>query len=298
MPQFTKRQLSHASLYISCLTRSRELPYLLFIHGGPGLNSGVLEQLIEKQAIYSNLQANLVLYDQRECGRSSRTTDTVTHRDNIKDVQNVLDTLAANHIDIKAIIGHSYGAKLLADFLITRQCSLPAIFIATAASILTPRINNLLLDLTYLKKIDQGQYMALYEKFENMDYASLWELSETLAPLFQKNPDRALSYWANLTTMRQVDDLKTTLNLPINPRVFKSVRADLYRSPDNFKLHIDQLKQPTLWINGFHDKIMDGASAMVNQQRSPMLFNQSAHYPHLEQPTLFASKVNAFLASL
>ncbi len=52
MSNYTKQIIEHATLYIATFTKARELPYILFIHGGPGLNSGVLENLILNEGIF------------------------------------------------------------------------------------------------------------------------------------------------------------------------------------------------------------------------------------------------------
>ena len=96
------------------------------------------------------------------------------------------------------MIGHSYGAKLLFDYYKTYKSTIPGVFVSTAKSILTPRLNNLMLDLSYLKKSNLEQYNKIYNELNNRDLNKIWDLSEQLTPVFQENKDRPYLYWANL----------------------------------------------------------------------------------------------------
>jgi proline iminopeptidase len=170
MSIFSKQIIEHPTLYIAALTQAKELPYIVFIHGGPGLNCGALEYLIEHEAIFDNLKFNIILYDQRGCGRSKPVDTLDSHEDNVRDLEDICKTITAEaYYSIAAIAGHSYGAKVLFDYIQAIPTKIPAIFIATAASMLTPRINNLLLDLAYIKSIDREQYQIILAEFDNFN---------------------------------------------------------------------------------------------------------------------------------
>lgn len=158
MPKHVKSIIPHNKLYIASYTIDPTLPYLLFVHGGPGLNAGVIEYLLEHENLYDTLKANLIFYDQRGCGRSSVVSHNVMHADNIKDLGMVTNLITQQKILLKSIIGHSYGAKVVIDYLIDHSTDLSAIFIGASPHILQPRLNNLLLDLNYLKIEDPTRY--------------------------------------------------------------------------------------------------------------------------------------------
>lgn len=292
---YLKQIIQHPQLYIATFTKNKELPYIIFIHGGPGLNNGVLENLIMHEKIFDALEFNIVLYDQRGCGRSQQTKNPVSHLDNLHDIDEVYTTLSKEKsFHIAAIAGHSYGAKLLFDYLLSSSIKIPCIFIATAPSMLTPRINNLLIDLAYLKSIDSHEYQKILEEFDDYNVQILWRITERISALFQENKIRPYFYWANLLWKEKVAQIQNTISLPINLEVFKSVRQDIFSKPDQLSVDIDvTLKSPYLWINGFHDIIMDGASALTNS--AVKLFFKSAHYPHIEEHNKFCEVVNAFL---
>lgn len=297
MSPYIKNTIEHPTLYVVTFTKDTKLPYIIFIHGGPGLNSSVLESLIINEGIFDSLMFNIVLYDQRGCGRSKSTDSIVLHTDNISDLDDFYKKFTINKcLNIAAIVGHSYGAKLLFDYLNHSQIEVPSIFIATASSLLTPRINNLLLDLAYLKSVDSEEYQKTLEEFDGYGHEMLWRLTERLTKIFQENKERPYFYWANLSWKEKVSKIQNSINLPINLAVFSSVRKDLYSKPEKFFVNIDEvIKSPYLWINGFHDFIMDGASALTKKDSSVKLFYKSAHYPHIEEHEKFCGEVNAFL---
>lgn len=196
-------------------------------------------------------------------------------------------------------IAHSYGAKLLYDTLQKYHIGLPSIFVSTAASILTPRINNLLLDLAYLKETDPEKYQAELQQLDDkMTLTNIWQLTESLAPLFNKNPNRRNFYWANMEVSAQAAVCEQEHEQKTNPRVFKEVRQDLYSHAHQLSVDITTLANKTLLINGFHDVIMEGASHLLKPQSAQhqhTVFTKSAHYPHLEENEKFCQVVNAFI---
>lgn len=300
MPTFSKTIIEHPNLYISAFIKSREMPCIVFAHGGPGLNCSVLEYLIDHEGIYDSLDFNIVLYDQRGCGRSKVLEQSVLHEDNLDDLQNVCETvLKSNGLTISAIAGHSYGAKLIFDYFQRSESSEAAIFISLAPSILVPRLTNILLDLAYLKTIDEQHYQILLEEFNDLNPNKLWAITEKLAEIFQANKLRPYFYWANLDWKKKVLDIQEQLHLPINYDVFTSVRHDIYSNPDTYcseRKDIANIKQ--LWINGFHDLSVGVPSNFDDGNPTKQLFFKSAHYPHIEEHERFCDEINIFLKSI
>jgi proline iminopeptidase len=303
MPHFTKTILPHEKFYIAAFLNQPNAPYLVFIHGGPGFNCGAVEYFIECEDYFKSLDYNIILYDQRACGRSAKFFDNmskITHENNVTDLQEIYKYLIEFAcLKIKGLIGHSYGAKLLFDFYKVSQLSIPGIFVSTADSILTPRLNNLMSDLAYLKKTDPAKYQDTHSQMDSpIDLKKIWQLTEELAPLFQENKDRHYLYWANLATYEKMLSIQKQINLPSNPQVFMNVRKDLYSSEANSPVDINSLKAPHLWINGFQDVIMGEPTHGLSKKSKITLFSKSSHYPHLEENELFCESVNAFIKSI
>lgn len=296
--KFTKYVISSPKLYISHFKKNESEKNLIFIHGGPGFNCKILEYLIENENLFENLDHNLVLYDQRGCGRSKNILSNenkdsnISHKDNIDDLDYLIRYLKEEKsFKIIGLIGHSYGAKLLFDFQKVYKSRIPSIFVSTADSILTPRLRNLHLDLIYLKKENPDIYEKTLQKLSR-DLSSLWEVTEELSPIFSKNPNRKIRNWCNIEVLNIVKDIDPEISFP----VFISVRKDLYSSEENFSVNIPSLKMDYIWINGFHDFIMDGMlDAFSKKNDKKKIFFKSSHYPHIEENELFCKTVNNFM---
>src|SRR5690348_12048179 len=101
MSRFKKNVIPHQKFYIAAFENinNKNSPYLIFIHGGPGLNCGVVEALMEDEGYFSSLNWNIILYDQRGCGRSTaffEQVESVSHSDNINDLEEIYNYLTVN----------------------------------------------------------------------------------------------------------------------------------------------------------------------------------------------------------
>ncbi|HHS4311662.1 TPA: hypothetical protein ACTUNM_003009, partial [Legionella pneumophila] len=83
--------------------------------------------------------------------------------------------------------------------------------------------------------------------------------------------------------------------LPTDTETFISVRKDLYSSELNFPVDIDTLGISKLWINGFHDFVMNGQEAALSKNKNILTFYKSAHYPHIEENNHFSEILNEFI---
>ncbi len=265
---------------------------ILYIHGGPGLNCSTIEYFIQTHNYFSNLNFDLIVYDQLGCGRSS-SNENISHIKNVSDLADLIVFLHQQKFSLHSIIGHSYGAKILTDYLIDYSCNLPVIFVGTSNDIVVPRINNLLIDLNQLKSIDQERYNSILKNFKCNSINDLWEQSEIIADVFN-NIDRSYYYWANMEVFKLFKQGQLTTQLPLNMEVFKSVRQSLYSS-SNFSLNFEKLLNKYVVINGFHDQIMNGYSGVFDNNPNCIIFDKSSHYPHLEENKKFCAIINSFL---
>lgn len=288
MHLYTKSVVQHPHLYISRLVSDPANPYLIFIHGGPGMNCGIVEYLVEKEGLFDGLGLNVIFYDQRGCGRSMSLSEYPTHVENVDDLQNVYHHLTCEEkLTVIGFIGHSYGAKLLCDFLHKTGINLPALFLSMSESLLTPRINNVMLDLKYLQATDYAKYLEILEKLDGaLDQRSLWEITEMLAPLFSTNKVRPTMYWGNRDACYNVSQIQKKINLPLNTHTFESVRKNLYLEGDTSGVDLSQLSGRALLMMGFHDYIMDGHKSPPAQTHR-ITFTKSGHYPHIEESDKF-----------
>lgn len=166
MPHYEKNIIHHPKFYITEFKKNKtNNEFLLFINGGPGYSCGVIEHLIEHDEIFDTLNYNIILYDQRTCGRTKHFPEAVLHDDNVNDLEDIYQYLKHKKKEIIGIIGHSYGAKLLFDFCLKFNHRTPCIFVSTSKSILVPRLNNLAFDIFYLKKKTLKNTIKFYKKW-------------------------------------------------------------------------------------------------------------------------------------
>lgn len=296
MNRYAKNILPHPEFYIAKFTKNKSLPYVIFIHGGPGFNCGILEFLLEHHNLFYHFNHNIILYDQRNCGRSKKTNGSILHSHNVVDLHHIILYLTElQKLKINGLIGHSYGAKLLFDYYKNFNSIIPGVFVSTANSILIPRLNNLMIDLSYLKKNYPEKYNNQLKEIDYLDLEKIWEVSEELTPFFQENNDRFYLYWANLEYFHLTQKIQGELNLPINMETFINVRKDLYLCKSNFSVDIDSLNIKKLWINGFHDFIMNGQGSVLSNTKDIITFYKSAHYPHIEENGRFSELINKFI---
>jgi proline iminopeptidase len=181
---------------------------------------------------------------------------------------------------------------------VQKKSNIPAIFIATAKDIITPRMNNLILDLNYLKSDQPDVYNEFLPAFDDLSIDKIWEITLRLAPYYLINPNRMNYYWANTEKQADISKITGEVGIAINSETFSSVREELYSNKNNFELSIEILEQPTLWINGFHDYIMGGNNLLENEKLGIKTFNKSAHYPHIEEEEKFCKVVNEFIKGI
>lgn len=296
MSLFKKEIIRYKNFYISKFIKYKNEGFLFFIHGGPGYHCGIIEYLIEHDGLFEKLNHNIILYDQRGCGRSNNGIKNIAHQQNIDDLNDIFHFFKNETIiKIKGFIGHSYGAKLLFDYYKIFNSQLPGIFVSTANSILTPRLNNLVFDLAYLKKSNPAKYQDIFLEVRDFSVDKLWEVTEKVSSLFYENKDKDYLYWANMDVYQKVQKIKDIINLPINTQAFLSIRKDLYSNPVNFSVDIASLNSPYLWINGFYDTTINAVNDVVSSSIQITTLYQSSHYPHLEENERFCAIINQFM---
>ena len=293
--KWKKRIIQNSKFYISVFIKNEKNRYLIFIHGGPGLNNGLMDYLLENENFFVALNYNIILYDQRGCGKSLKAYNSYSHLDNVNDLKEIYHLLTEEHgFKVQGMIGHSYGSKLLLDFYNKFKINIPGVFLSIANSMLIPRLNNLLLDLNYIKALDVEKYKKIYKKINSSTFENLWELTEYLNPIFFKNVNRPYMYWANMECYEKVKKIQDMINMPINKKVFREVREKLYSEKTNLCVNIVDLKSPKLWINGVYDYVMNGSVGLTNiPELTP--FYKSSHYPHLEENDRFCEAINEFI---
>lgn len=299
-----KETLLFDSLYVSINTPEDCEGYILYVHGGPGNHSAYFELILHDLPEYKNHNLGWICYDQRGCGRSNAAKNMVleelSHSRNINDLAKIYKYLKGEkNMNIKALLGHSYGAWLAYEAAIEiGDKNLPIVLVGLSESITHPRNRSLFQDLFYLKVNQPDEYHQILEEMDSNPGASIWKMAKKVRSSMKTTDMRKYFYWANLKTLDYYERIKASSDLmETNDEVFRQVRRDLYKDEESLTgPHLDKIpSQKVAWINGFHDFLMGGENVSLKGQENLITFYKSGHYPHIEEPGQFVSTISDFL---
>lgn len=83
----------------------------VFLHGGPGYNSANFEFEMAKRLV--NYDAQVLVYDQRGCGRSEGFPGEYTYAEAVQDLYGLLDSYGSTKV---FLLGHSFGGVIAVEF--------------------------------------------------------------------------------------------------------------------------------------------------------------------------------------
>lgn len=86
-------------------------PALVFLHGGPGYNSASFE--VDMAPRLAKLGYQVMVYDQRGCGRSEAVTGEYTYAEAVEDLRVLI---AARGVKQAHLLGHSFGGTIAVKF--------------------------------------------------------------------------------------------------------------------------------------------------------------------------------------
>lgn len=130
------------------------LPVVLYVHGGPGSHCHYFASALIEIPELRCSGLTWLTYDQRGCA-SSGPTDSLSHKENIKDLNNLLVWAQAEYGSrFVGIVGHSHGAWLAYDTMTSDTCSgpkVPLILAGLNPNRGLPRQRNLMIELVLAK---------------------------------------------------------------------------------------------------------------------------------------------------
>ncbi len=261
---------------------------LFIIHGGPGGNLYIFERTVGP---YLSQDRTVVYYEQRGCGRSDKPIDDNAYsmEELVDDFGKIIEWTGSEKIDL---LGYSFGGELALEFtsnfpnLINKIISGPSLihlqtqymiqiagFLSIASITLVNRIEEILQEKTSIEH----------------KYKQVWEIvdQETIDRLLFVDPEVASKY-RQLVTESNLHNTGLMLGaLQKNP-----VTPPLYERLSN-------IHHETLIITGVYDRSTGiSISNLINRNLSNsewILFNNSAHFPELEETEKFVRSVLDFL---
>ncbi len=261
---------------------------LLCLHGGPGVPHDYLENL---DALASK-ERRVIFYDQLGCGFSDLPEDTARWQIPrfVEELVTVRKDLGLEHVHI---LGQSWGGMLAIEYALTQPQGLESLVLAnTTSSIpvwiaeanrlreqLLPEVNAALLKHEADGTTDDTEYQDAMTVFYDRHVIRIKPMPEFV----QRGFDRLSK------------PVYYTMNGPSEFHVVGTIK-DWDRTDRLSEIHV-----PTLILSGRYDESTPVINEVLHKGITGsqwVVFEQSSHLAHAEEPELYMQTVQAFLTSV
>lgn len=250
---------------------------LVVIHDGPGYDKSLLYPGFDSLAD----EMQVIYYDQRGCGNSEPLTPhtPLTISDNVEDLEWLRKQLGLAKI---AIAAHGWGAVIAVNYALKYGEFVEAMILVTPISPFRPD----LLGKNILDKLPANARVEVLDLISNPSLSLLEKRERIMRQVLY-----SLSHRPN-------NQIKTLIrNAKLSPDVNLRLGSEL-ASMDLFPI-LNQVDTPSLVIVGRYDLMtpMRDQMAYADELQScvAVVFNNSGHFPFLEEPRFFVSVVKDFL---
>lgn len=280
---------------------------IFYVHGGPGSHSYDFEVGIQKFDALNQSGYAFITYDQRGSGRSETNEENsknLSHKNNIEDLNELIAAAAKifNLERIDLIYGHSYGARLVYDFLWAHpEINIKYILASINLYPIDAFNTSLFLDLFLLKKNQPKEFkeaLKIISDNEKEPYLSSPLVRKLFQSLEQRQKDRQQFYWANNAALSWWNEINTRSNVRDNDHAYFRIVETFYDEDFNPGSYDPKdLNQHGKYIVGFHDILMGGSNTFSSSESNIVKFYSSSHYPHFEEPEYFIQIIRSIFAN-
>jgi proline-specific peptidase len=258
------------------------------LHGGPGSGHDYLE-ILEGLGIYRPV----VFYDQLGCGKSDQPDDPSLWRMErfVAEVDSVRQALDLKEVHL---LGQSWGGWLAIEYMLTRPSGVVSLTLASSSA----SVSQAVADVSRLRAElppETRETMQRYEAAE--DYHSP-EYKAAVMQFYGRHMFRL----AELPESLQ----RTIANQAVNPA------SEAMWGPSHFAVvgtlrgwdradRLGELLAPTLITVGRYDQFTPRCAETLHQgipNSQMVVFEDSSHLAHLEEPERYLRVVAAFLADV
>ncbi|MCJ7711465.1 MAG: proline iminopeptidase-family hydrolase [Chloroflexi bacterium] len=268
--------------------QERGLAPLLLLHGGPGACHDYLESL----AAIAATGRRVIFYDQQGCGNSDQPDEPARWTVDFY-VREVDAVRAALGLERCHILGQSWGGMLLMEYLVTRPAGVVSATIASSPASMPFWV------------AETGRQRALLppeviEILDRHEAAGTWddpEYEAAVGVFYERHlcrvvpmPEFAARSFAKLARNPQV---YRTMNGPTEFHVIGTLRDWEVLS------RLEVVDEPVLLTSGRHDEATPVQVAAIRKrlpQAEWVLFEQSGHLAHAEEPDRYMAVLADFLA--
>jgi L-proline amide hydrolase len=263
---------------------------LLILHGGPGAPHDYLESL---EAI-ADTGRSIIFYDQLGCGNSDQPHDPSlwTVPLFVEELSHVCETLNLQKVHI---LGQSWGGMLAMEYALTKPENLKSLILADSPA----SMRQWIAETSRLRLELPPDILKTLKKHEIAGTTQSPEYEKAMLVFYHRHVCR-LDPWPECLN-------RTFEKLMKNPEVYYTMNG-----PSEFHVtgvlknwditdRLGKIMVPTLVISGQYDEATPEIASTV-QKGIPgaewILFNNSSHMPHLEEPEKYIQVVNDFLTQV
>jgi proline iminopeptidase len=254
------------------------------LHGGPGSPS---DYLVPFETLADERQ--LVLYDQLGCGRSDAPDDESlwTVERFVGELETVLDALGLRRVHL---IGHSWGAMLAVDFALQHPSRVASLVLDSACL----SMDRVRADMERLKAALPDALRKVIADHEARGTTSSGAYGAATMAFYRRHICR-LPVWPEPLQKSQ-----TAWNFQVYRTMWGPSELLPIGNLRDYEreARLIELRAPALYLCGRHDE-MTPESAAAYQAATPnaelVVFENSAHVQHLEEPDAFFATVRDFL---
>jgi L-proline amide hydrolase len=261
---------------------------LLLLHGGPG----ACHDYLESMAALSATGRRVIFYDQQGCGNSDQPDDPArwTIDFYLREIDAVRDALGLDRLHI---LGQSWGGMLLMEYLVSRPAGLVSAVVASSPA-------SMPLWMSETAKQRAALPPDVIDVLDRHEAAGTWDDPEYEAAV-QVFYDRHL---CRVVPAPEFDQ-RSFAKLARNPQVYRTMNG-----PTEFHVvgtlrdweilsRLDVVDGPVLLTSGRHDEATPMQMELIADripQSEWVLFQQSGHLSHAEEPDRYMAVVSDFLA--
>lgn len=256
---------------------------LLIIHGGPGLNHAYLEKGLTPLA----KDYQLIFYDQRGCGQSSKELDSTSVSLDIfiEDIESLRKEFQIKKLNLLA---HSWGGLLAMKYTVKYPENIKSLILSNSVSAST--------------EIDGKASQLMVERFTEEDNAKRLEIFQSES--FKNREIGTIESLMKLGFKQQFHNpaLVDSLKLSLNSDYMKTNQLLQYLGKDlsgyDFYSELNSITASTLLVYGSYDPLTNFAGTSLNEAIPNSTFqviDKSGHFPFIEQPEEFEGLVQSFL---
>jgi proline-specific peptidase len=267
--------------------REGHLP-LLLLHGGPG----ACHDYIEALAAISATGRRVIFYDQQGCGNSDQPSDPGrwTVELYVREVDAVREALGLREVHI---LGQSWGGMLLMEYLVRQPRGVVSATIASSPA-------SMPLWIAETARLRAALPAEVIEVLEHHEAAGTWDDPEYDAAVnvfYERHLCRVVPFpepvARSFAKLARNPEVYRTMNGPTEFHVVGTLR-DWDITP-----RLAAVEVPVLITSGRHDEATPAQMARLAEhvpQAEWVIFEESGHLAHAEEPDRYMAVVADFLA--